>query len=430
MTGGAGPATLRCRRPGVPMRAFPILLSSLLAAGCDDPSATGSAATQAPPPTLFPTLDTSSFQPGQPFDVVVGGMPRWTRTYLFGSLAGVRTDHGPCAPLDGGCLDLAPRVYTLGFGLADADGEVSFHISTPPAVAREVTFQAGVYHAGQQLSGLSETVTLLLQDEDFDGVATADDCDDLDPTVSVWLTGYVDADGDGVAADGVAYALCTDGTLPAGYVDTPGDDCGDDDPLVLPGATELCDGVVDDNCDGMVDEGCPSNDPFNAGSCLGTPWTEAEAMAYLAGRSRVVLDTAIIQQRSCPGGVCGGASSDWMVHYLTYSGGVSTRYRDILAQVNLVLFDNRGVPALSIQHTSFSSGGYPDTDGMVYGFPPSLITYPHLRAFNTLAGGSDYTDLDYQVRGTSITFGDGCVRWTAEPFGAPTTRDWAVRFTW
>jgi hypothetical protein len=67
---------------------------------------------------------------------------------------------------------------------------------------------------------------------------------------------------------------------------------------------------------------------------------------------------------------------------------------------------------------------------MVYGFPPQLIRYPHVRAFNDAATGYDYVDLDYQVEGTSITYGDGCLRWTADPFGAPTTRDWAVRFTW
>jgi hypothetical protein len=54
------------------------------------------------------------------------------------------------------------------------------------------------------------------------------DCDDGRKDVWLQLTGYADADGDGVgAAPGVA--LCTDGALPAGYVSTS-TDCAPDDP--------------------------------------------------------------------------------------------------------------------------------------------------------------------------------------------------------
>ena len=66
------------------------------------------------------------------------------------------------------------------------------------------------------------------------------------------LTWYRDGDGDGYgnAADSLVSQ-----TQPAGYVldDT---DCDDGDPLINPAATEVCDGVDDEDCDGTVDEGC------------------------------------------------------------------------------------------------------------------------------------------------------------------------------
>ncbi len=417
------------------MRMFLTLLL-VASAGCANPPPDDATAwtaqpdSQAPPPTLFPGILVSDFLPGEPFDVIVSGVPQWTRVQLYGSRFGVSTDQGPCAPLGGGCLDLAPRVVQLGYGLANAAGEVVFEIGPPPAVAIEVTFQAGAFHRGMGLSGLTPTVPLLLQDADLDGVATPDDCDDTDPSVYSWVIGYTDEDQDGEAADATPIDLCTDGSLPAGYTDVPGDDCDDLDDLSFPGGIEVCDGLADENCDGTVDEGCPSVDPFNSGSCLGTPWSAADAMAHLAGRSRVVLASETIQVRQCPGAICGGPSSDWVIRYLTYSGGVSTRYRSITATMNLVLFDDGGTPAMSIQHTSFGAGAYDDDLGMVYGYPPAVISYPHVRAFNDTASGSDYIDLDYQVKGTGISYGDGCARWTAEPFGAPLSIDWAVRFTW
>lgn len=412
------------------MRRLATLLFALTA--CGDPGIEWSALpdADAPPPTLFPGLAVSEFLPGEPLDIVVSGIPQSTRVQLFASLNGVQTDYGPCAPLGGGCLDLAPGVVAIGSGRANADGEAIFEVGPAPAFATEVTVQAGAYLRSQSLSGVTPPVQRLLQDADLDGVITADDCDDTDPDAWVWITGYPDADDDGEAATATPVDLCTDGSLPSGYVDVPGADCDDLDALSYPGAVESCDGVADENCDGQVDEGCPSNDPFNTASCIGTPWSSAEAMAHLAGRSRVVLATETIQQRQCPGAICGADATDWTIRYLTWSGGVTTRYRSMDATMNLVLFDDGGSPALSIQHTTFDLGNYPDDDGMVYAFPPSLITYPHVRAFNDTATGYDYVDLDYQVRGTGITYGDGCVRWTAEPFGAPLTHDWAVRFTW
>ncbi len=181
----------------------------------------------------------------------------------------------------------------------------------------------------------------------------------------------------------------------------------------------------------------PSNDPFDPAACNGVAWTGADAMAQLGGMDRMVLDDAVIlvRTRNCPGGVCGdwSAGADWEIHYLTWSGGVKTRYIDLLADMNLVLFDDGGTPRLSIQHYTFGAGGYPDDDGMLYDFPPESINYPHLRAFNEFPRQMyDYIDLDYQVSDGVLVLGDGCAVWTADPFGQPEphTEQYGLLFRW
>jgi len=69
-------------------------------------------------------------------------------------------------------------------------------------------------------------------------------------TVTVRCPRYwVDADGDGYGT-GTFTETC--GAAPAGTA-TRGGDCADDNPLVNPGATEICNGI-DENCNGEVDE--------------------------------------------------------------------------------------------------------------------------------------------------------------------------------
>ncbi len=105
-------------------------------------------------------------------------------------------------------------------------------------------------------------------------VANADDCDDTEAGVypgatelcddldndcdseideGVKLTVYRDIDGDGFGDSLFETERCEAGD---GFV-ANGDDCDDNDPLINPDATELCDGV-DNNCLDGVDEGFPS----------------------------------------------------------------------------------------------------------------------------------------------------------------------------
>ena len=110
-------------------------------------------------------------------------------------------------------------------------------------------------------------------DRDGDGFTAVDDCDDMDATSNPdadEICDDVDNDCDGEVdnqpIDGDPYDRDQDqdgfgdatdpGTLhcsqPAGLT-RDNTDCGDDDPLIYPGASEDCDGR-DEDCDGAIDE--------------------------------------------------------------------------------------------------------------------------------------------------------------------------------
>lgn len=180
-----------------------------------------------------------------------------------------------------------------------------------------------------------------------------------------------------------------------------------------------------------------SDDPFDPASCNGIAWTGAEALAELGGLPRSELASATIQvrTRSCAGDDCGawGLGEDWIISYLTWSGGVVTAYTDLEAAMNLVLFEDNGVARLSMQHETFGVGGYPDDDGVLYEFPPQVVNYPHLRAYNQFPESEYYyIDLDYQVAQGELVLGEGCAVWTANPFGTgqPYTAQYGVVFHW
>lgn len=185
--------------------------------------------------------------------------------------------------------------------------------------------------------------------------------------------------------------------------------------------------------------GIVNDDPFDPESCDGTPLGLDEATAALAGMDRQVLANATIQvrQRSCPGGACGdwGDADDWVITYLTWSGGVTTAYKDFQADMQLVVFDDQGTTRLSLQHVTFDvpSSTYEDDDGMVYDLPPSPINFPHVRAYDEAPDSEYYyQELDWLVRDGTLTVGEDCVRWIADPYvqQPPFTEQYAVVFHW
>ncbi len=88
-------------------------------------------------------------------------------------------------------------------------------------------------------------------------VSRVDDCDDADPTV---YAAGVERVGDGIDNDCDPTTLDDDAD---GDGVGASDDCDDEDPSILPGATELCDGV-DEDCDGSIDEGAAGREVFYA----------------------------------------------------------------------------------------------------------------------------------------------------------------------
>jgi hypothetical protein len=101
--------------------------------------------------------------------------------------------------------------------------------------------------------GATEVCDELDLDEDCDG-ETDDEDDSVDPYT--FVTWYQDFDDDG-------YGSRNENLPTAVQCDEPGSlwapnnlDCLDTDPTRNPGATEVCDGYIDEDCDGDVDEGC------------------------------------------------------------------------------------------------------------------------------------------------------------------------------
>jgi len=79
-----------------------------------------------------------------------------------------------------------------------------------------------------------------------------DDCDPftLEDTGPAALTWYADVDTDGYGDPLITTTACLQ---PSNFVANP-DDCAPIDPLINPGATEVCDGGIDNDCDPLTDE--------------------------------------------------------------------------------------------------------------------------------------------------------------------------------
>jgi hypothetical protein len=233
-----------------------------------------------------------------------------------------------------------------------------------------------------------------------------------------------DAPTDGTTADPSTTGDGSTGTGSSATSDSGGTDSG--------GSTGEGTGSTGSTGGGFV-----SDDPFDPASCGGTAWSASDATDRLGGTPREVLTDATIQirTRTCPAGVCGdwGAPENWVISYLTWSGGVVTAFKDFQADMQLVLFDDEDTPRLSVQHVTFDIAGYPDTDGMVYDLPPTVIDLAHVRAYDDDPDFDYYyQDLDWLVRNGTLVLGEDCARWVADPYvqQPPYTEQYAALFRW
>jgi hypothetical protein len=151
---------------------------------------------------------------------------------------------------DGLTEDADPSAQGQSLWYTDADndnygGSSSLSACTPPAgyVADSSDCDdtdAATSPAGQEVCANA--------DEDCDGLLN-----EADPSLSGTRTWYSDNDGDGYGDPGASTTACT---APAGTVATA-EDCDDTDNTLSPGAVEVCGDSLDNNCDGATDSGCP-----------------------------------------------------------------------------------------------------------------------------------------------------------------------------
>lgn len=124
------------------------------------------------------------------------------------------------------------------------------------------------------------------------------DCDDTDGAVHTVVTGYADQDADAFTAGG-EQTLCTDGTLPSGYVASErAGDCDDSDPTVNPSATETCDGK-DNDCDGQTDDASADNAVNWYVDCDGDGFA-ADTNGYVVACDKPTISAG-----------CASSSADW-----------------------------------------------------------------------------------------------------------------------
>jgi hypothetical protein len=167
--------------------------------------------------TALPPTYLMSAPPNQPFDCNDGDAGVATPLTVFADTDG---DGFGAGPAQQACTDGTPPA---GFAIAGSDCDDGDAAVWQSLVYTAVDFdEDGVTVPA---TGSRCTAGVLLPP--YFAAPHGNDCDDMNPAVSIALTVFADGDGDGFGA-GPAQQACTDGTPPHGFA-TNGTDCDDVD---------------------------------------------------------------------------------------------------------------------------------------------------------------------------------------------------------
>jgi hypothetical protein len=160
----------------------------------------------------------------------------------------------------------------------------------------------------------------------------------------------------------------------------------------------------------MPDLSAPGSDAFDPSSCPDAALSSADATAILSGAARKVLGDATLyhRTRTCTGmtpASCGAwgtpiIHSQWL---LTYSGGVTTDYKNFTFPTHLIVFSAAGTPKFTIRHESdYTHDATIDSNGVVFaiGADPMVNTYPVLHVWDTMPKPDRYQDLEGRLGDT------------------------------
>ncbi len=235
--------------------------------------------------------------------------------------------------------------------------------------------------------GLPELCDAADLDEDCDGNADDADVEGATGTITWWP----DTDGDG---EGDASVASTDSCDPTGSWAENDTDCDDTDFTVYAGAAEQCDDSVDNNCDGQVDEGC------SVGTCdpadtLITSCAELQGItdtgAYCLGGD---IDCASVGFTAIPS-FSGSLNGDGhVVRNLTVTGG------GLFAQTTGASIHDLGIEDAQV------SGG--DETGALVGHAGGLTNIRNVWATGMIGGSDETGGLVGDLAGSSTI--NGC--WT------------------
>jgi hypothetical protein len=165
----------------------------------------------------------------------------------------------------------------------------------------------------------------------------------------------------------------------------------------------------------------PPDDPFDPGSCPGTPITMAEAAARIGASDRVALATAtlMVHHRTCPddAGTCAAwdAAMPYTQTLVTYSGGVTTHSKTFSFPMTLVLWNHSGTDGFTVrQSDDYANSPMDDTRGVVFPLAPAMVQNPTIWVWDPAPSHpEDYQDLyTYFAGPAALTATAHCARFT------------------